>query len=47
MKVRTNFVSLACAKGMTLGATRLEKRSTAFGVTYKVSRNAYESLKAV
>jgi len=34
MKVRTNFVSLACANGMTLGTTRLEKLSTGLGVTY-------------
>jgi hypothetical protein len=47
MKIRTNFVSLTCAKGMTLGTTRLEKLSTGFGVTYGVSRNTYGSLEPV
>ena len=31
-------MSLACANGMTLGATRFEKLSTTFGVTYSVTR---------
>jgi hypothetical protein len=34
MKVRANFVTLACADGMALRAARLEKLSTVFGVTY-------------
>ena len=40
-------MSLACADGMTLGATRLEKLSTAFGVTYRVLHNAYGSLEFI
>ena len=45
VKVRTDFMSFASANGMTLCATHFEKLSTAFGVTYRMSYNAYGSLE--
>ena len=45
VKVRTDFMSFASANGMTLGATHFEKLSTAFGVTYRMSYNACDSLE--
>jgi hypothetical protein len=45
VEIGTNFVPLTCAKGMTLGTTRLEKLSTGLGVTYRVSQNEHRSLE--
>ena len=47
VKVRTDFMSFACANGMTLGATRFEKLSAAFGVTYRVPHNVYGFLELI